>query len=63
MTTLIPVMVLFAVLIGAFLLGGVWLARQPDQLAARHRGLGVLIWIIASLMLLKPKYFILMTIR
>jgi len=51
MTAPISAIILFAVLIGGFVLGGVWLARQPDQLVARHRGLGVLIWIIASLML------------
>jgi hypothetical protein len=51
MTAPISAIILFAVLIGGFVLVGVWLARQSDRLAARHRGLGVLIWIIASLML------------
>ena len=46
-----PVIALFAVLIGGFVLVGVWLAPQPDRLAARHRVLGVLIWVIALLML------------
>ena len=51
MTTLILSIVPFAVVIGAFLLLRVWLAGQPDRLAARHRGLGVFIWIVALLML------------
>ncbi|MEO8428665.1 MAG: hypothetical protein ABI651_16320 [Verrucomicrobiota bacterium] len=51
MTTLILSVVPFAVVVGAFLLLRVWLARQPDRLAARHRGLGVLIWVAALLML------------
>ena len=50
MTTLILSIVPFAVVIGAFLLLRVWLARQPDRLVARHRGLGVLIWVAALLM-------------
>ncbi|HZZ45034.1 MAG TPA: hypothetical protein VFE58_19010 [Tepidisphaeraceae bacterium] len=52
MTTLIlSIVVPFAVLLGVFLLVRVWLAKQPDRLVARHRGLGVLIWVAALLML------------
>ena len=50
MTTLILSIIPFAVVLGAFLLLRVWLAKQPDQLMARHRGLGVLIWVAALLM-------------
>jgi len=50
MTTLILSIVPFAVVVGAFLLLRVWLAKQPDRLVARHRGLGVLIWVAALLM-------------
>ena len=51
MTTLIISIVPFVVVTGAFLLLRIWLVRQPDRMAARHRGLGVLIWIVALLML------------
>ncbi len=51
MTTLTLSIVPFAVIIGAFLLLRVWLSRQPDRLVARHRGLGVLIWVGALLLL------------
>lgn len=50
MTPLTLSIVPFAVVVGAFLLLRVWLAKQPDQLVARHRGLGVLIWVAALLM-------------
>jgi amino acid transporter len=51
MTTLILTIVPFAVVIAGFLLLRVWLVKQPDRPKARHHGLGVFIWIIASLIL------------
>jgi hypothetical protein len=45
MLTIVPL----AFCIGMFLLGRVWLARQPDRLVARHRGLGDVVWIVALL--------------
>jgi hypothetical protein len=49
MTPLVLTIVPLAFCIGMFLLGRVWLARQSDRLAARHRGLGVVVWIVALL--------------
>ena len=42
----------FAIVVGAFLLVRSWVGKQPDRLAARHRALGVRIWVTALLMLI-----------
>jgi len=40
----------FAILVAAFFIIRFWLAKQPDRLVARHRALGLLIWVVTALM-------------
>ena len=51
MTPLVLTIIPFGILLGAFFLIRFYLAKQPDRLVARHRALGVFIWIVATVLL------------
>ena len=51
MTALALAIIPFALIVGLFFTTRTWLVKQPDQLLARHRCFGVLIWITAMLLL------------